>query len=87
MIIVFCLLWPLVGPYDANAVDFSRSDQLSSLSHPLGTDHFGRDLVSRVAVGGRTSLEIAAIALAIIFLIGVPYGSIAALGGGSLMPR
>lgn len=84
MIILFCLLWPLVAPYDANAVDFTRSDQLPSLAHPLGTDHFGRDLVSRVAVGGRTSLEIAAIALAIIFLIGVPYGTIAALSGGKL---
>jgi ABC-type dipeptide/oligopeptide/nickel transport system permease subunit len=77
-------LWPLVSPYGANDVDFHRSVQGPSLDHPLGTDTFGRDLLTRLAEGGRTSLAIAALALGIILVIGVAYGTVAAVAGGKV---
>ena len=80
-IVAYCVLWPLVSPYGANEVDFGQSRQGPSLGHPLGTDQFGRDLLTRLAAGGRTSFAIAAIALAIILVIGVVYGTIAAVTG------
>lgn len=80
-LIAYCLLWPLLSPYDADDVDFSAAGQAPSLAHPLGTDQFGRDLLTRLAEGGRTSLAIAAIALAIILTIGLLYGTVAALAG------
>jgi ABC-type dipeptide/oligopeptide/nickel transport system permease subunit len=82
VLVGFCLLWPSLGPYDANHVDFSLSRQGPSLAHPLGTDQFGRDLVTRLAAGGRVSLAISAAALSIILAIGFLYGAVSGLAGG-----
>ncbi len=81
-LVAYCVVWPFVSPYGANEVDFSVNREGPSFAHPLGTDQFGRDLLTRLAVGGRTSLAIAGIALAIILTIGVLYGTTAALLGG-----
>jgi dipeptide transport system permease protein len=81
-LVAYCVLWPFVSPYGANDVDFAVNREGPSFAHPLGTDQFGRDLLTRLAVGGRTSLAIAGMALAIILTIGVLYGSAAALAGG-----
>lgn len=81
LIVVFSLLWPVVSPYDANDVNFSLSREGPSLAHPLGTDQFGRDLLTRLAIGGRTTLLIVIAAIAIIFVLGVAYGAAAALSG------
>jgi ABC-type dipeptide/oligopeptide/nickel transport system permease subunit len=89
-LLAFILLWPVVSPYDANGVDFEDALEHPSASHPLGTDLFGRDLLTRVAVGGRTTLMIATLALAIIISVGTLYGTAAALAGrrvDSLMMR
>ncbi len=81
-LIAYVVLFPLVSPYGANDVDLSQGRELPSLGHPLGTDQFGRDLLTRLAVGGRTTLAIAALALAIILTIGFLWGTAAALAGG-----
>jgi ABC-type dipeptide/oligopeptide/nickel transport system permease subunit len=78
-IIAYCLLWPLISPYGANEVEFAQSREGPSLAHPFGTDQFGRDLLTRLAVGGRTSFVIAGIALGVILALGVVYGTVAAL--------
>lgn len=80
-IIAYCLLLPLFSPYGANEIDFAQNREGPSLAHPFGTDQFGRDLLTRLAVGGRTSLLIATIALGVILAIGVVYGTVAALAG------
>ncbi len=81
-LIAYVVLFPLVSPHGANDVDFSQGRELPSVEHPLGTDQFGRDLLTRLAVGGQTTLAIAAFALAIIVVIGFLWGTIAALAGG-----
>jgi ABC-type dipeptide/oligopeptide/nickel transport system permease subunit len=81
LILAFALVWPLVSAYGADDVDFSRSRQGPSRAHPLGTDQFGRDLLARLAVGGRTTLAIVGIAIVIIFAVGLIYGATAALAG------
>jgi oligopeptide transport system permease protein len=81
LILVFVLVWPAVSPYEANGVNFDVSRQGPSPAHPLGTDQFGRDLMTRLAAGGRTTLVIVAIAVAIIAVVGIGYGAISALGG------
>jgi ABC-type dipeptide/oligopeptide/nickel transport system permease subunit len=80
-ILAFVLLWPVVSPYDPNGVDFDLSRQGPSLAHPLGTDQFGRDLLTRLAAGGRTTLLIVVIAVAIIAVLGIGYGALSALSG------
>lgn len=83
VLLLYMFFWPLVSPYDPNQVDFHLSRQGPSPEHPLGTDQFGRDLMTRLAVGGRTTLLIAMIALVIIFVLGVAYGAASALGGNT----
>jgi ABC-type dipeptide/oligopeptide/nickel transport system permease subunit len=83
VLLLYMFFWPLVSPYDPNQVDFHLSRQGPSPEHPLGTDQFGRDLMTRLAVGGRTTLLIATIALVIIFVLGVSYGAASALGGNT----
>ncbi|HET9242354.1 MAG TPA: ABC transporter permease [Gaiella sp.] len=82
VLLAYCLIWPLVSPYDPNEVDFSVGRQGPSLEHPFGTDQFGRDLFTRAAVGGRVSIAIGFAATLVILAIGVTYGSIAGFLGG-----
>jgi ABC-type dipeptide/oligopeptide/nickel transport system permease subunit len=80
--VLFCALWPEVAPYGHNRVDLGLSRQGPSLEHPLGTDQFGRDLLTRVAAAGRVSLAITGAALAIVLVLGFVYGAVAGLAGG-----
>ena len=53
-----------------------------SSAHWFGTDHLGRDLLSRILYGGRVSLSIAAIVVTLAIAIGAPLGAIAGYFGG-----
>ena len=81
-ICLYCLLVPIFSPYDPNAVNFSESYLPASLQHPFGTDKFGRDLFTRVAVGGRISIGIGFAGTIAILTVGVIYGSVAGFLGG-----
>jgi peptide/nickel transport system permease protein len=83
-IVAWCLVWPALSPHGPDEVDLASSRQGPSLAHPLGTDQFGRDLVARLAEGGRTTLAIAALALGLILAVGGLYGTIAAVAGGKV---
>jgi len=78
-LVLACLLVPVLVPHDPYAIDFDQKLQGPSLSHPLGTDLFGRDLLVRMAVGGQFSLLVAGGALALILALGFLYGSLAGL--------
>jgi oligopeptide transport system permease protein len=80
--IAACVVWPAVSGWDPNAVDFSIRLQGPSGEHPLGTDAFGRDLLSRMTEGGRYSLTIAAGAALLVLVAGFLYGGVAGLVGG-----
>jgi oligopeptide transport system permease protein len=82
LIVLYCVVVPLVSPHDPNEVDFSQAYAPPSLDHPFGTDKFGRDLFTRIAVGGRISIGIGFAATFAILLIGLVYGAIAGFIGG-----
>jgi oligopeptide transport system permease protein len=82
LIVLYCLLEPVFSPYDPNHVDFAQSYLSPSWDHPFGTDKFGRDLFTRVAVGGRISIGIGFAGTFAILVIGLVYGSIAGFLGG-----
>jgi oligopeptide transport system permease protein len=73
-----------VSPYDPYKVDFAQARQTPSFEHPLGTDRFGRDMLTRTALGGRVSIGIGFAATIVILLIGVAYGAISGFVGGML---
>ena len=84
LLLAYCLFWPLISPYDPNEVDFSQARQNPTLAHPLGTDNFGRDLLTRTALGGRISIGIGFAATLVILAIGVAYGATSGFVGGKL---
>jgi oligopeptide transport system permease protein len=84
LLLAYCLIWPLVSPYDPYEVQFSEARQNPSLEHPLGTDSFGRDILTRAALGGRVSIGIGFAATLVILAIGVAYGAISGFVGGHL---
>ena len=84
LIVLFCLVAPLVSPHDPNRVHFPDAYQGPSWSHPFGTDQFGRDLLTRTALGGRISIGIGFGATLAILAIGVLYGAISGFVGGKL---
>lgn len=83
-LVLFCSLGPALSPYEPNEIHLYDQLQRPSLAHPLGTDFFGRDLLTRMAVGGRNSLLIAGLALAFILVLGISYGAAAGLAGGKV---
>ena len=83
-LVLFCIFWPIVSPYDPNEIDFANKNATPSLEHPFGTDNFGRDLMTRAALGGRVSIGIGFAATFVILVIGVLYGSISGFAGGRL---
>ena len=84
IILAYCIIVPIVSPYDPDAVNFKDAYLPPSLAHPFGTDQFGRDLFTRVALGGRISIAIGFAATLAILLIGLTYGSISGFVGGWL---
>jgi oligopeptide transport system permease protein len=84
LLLLFVVIFPFVSPYDPDKIDFALKAQGPSLHHPFGTDNFGRDLMTRTAVGGRVSMGIGFGATLAILLIGVAYGSISGFVGGRL---
>ena len=83
ILVLMCILAPL-SPYDPERSDLPDKFQPPSASHFLGTDALGRDLLTRILYGGRISLSVGGIAVAISLLIGVPIGALAGYYGGSL---
>ena len=74
---------PMLTPFDpVKDQDYKALDQGPSRTHPLGTDHLGRDVWSRVAFGARTILVLGPISVAVAFLVGMALGLAAGFFGG-----
>lgn len=83
VVIVFGVVFAnFLTPYAYDAQDYGSRFSYPSLEHPLGTDNFGRDLLSRILYGGRISLLVALLALLISVVIGVFLGATAGYFGG-----
>ncbi len=75
---------PWLAPYDPLAIDLGRNFQGSSWAHPLGTDHLGRDTLSRLLYGARVSLLISLASVSSALLVGLVSGLLAAWHRGWL---
>ncbi|OAN84902.1 ABC transporter permease [Sulfitobacter geojensis] len=72
-------------PFDHTALTIPDKLQTPSSTHLLGTDHFGRDLLSMIMVGARTSIAVALVAVGIGMGLGVPLGLWAAARQGTMV--
>ncbi len=80
--ILAAALAPLLAPHDPNAVDVLRKFAPPSAEFPLGTDHLGRDVLSRLLYGARLSIGTAVVATLGISLLGLFLGMLAGYVGG-----
>ncbi|MEM9709022.1 MAG: ABC transporter permease [Pseudomonadota bacterium] len=85
VLILTALLSVFWTPYDITALNISQRLQPPSGAYPLGTDQFGRDMVSMLMIGARTSIAVALVAVGIGMGVGVPLGLLAAATRGSLL--
>ena len=82
LVIGVAIFAPQLSPYDPLDAVMTESLQEPSSAHPFGTDKLGRDLLSRVIFGTRTSLIMTLCLVAVIFVIGTFLGVIAGYFGG-----
>ena len=81
-LIVIAIFAPQIAPYDPNAQDYMAVLQEPGEEHLLGTDEYGRDILSRIIFGTRVSLSVGIVAQIIATIIGVTLGALAAYYGG-----
>jgi peptide/nickel transport system permease protein len=80
--VALALLSFLWTPHPVDGVDIGSKLLGPSAEHWLGTDHFGRDLLSMIMVGARTSIAVAVVAVGIGMALGVPLGLLASAHAG-----
>ena len=80
--VVVALLTPWIAPYSYQAQNLDLGASAPSAAHWLGTDIFGRDVLTQIMYGGRISLAVGFIATAVALLIGVTWGAVAGYVGG-----
>lgn len=80
--IVVAIFAPMIAPYDPIEQNMEIMLDPPSLKHPLGTDEFGRDMLSRIIYGAQISLAIGTVGVLIAVIFGVALGTIAGYFGG-----
>lgn len=71
-------------PYDPDAMDTENELQFFSAAHPLGTDQFGRDVLSRIMQGARVSFLVGALTVVFGLVVGGAVGAVAGYYGGKV---
>jgi oligopeptide transport system permease protein len=84
MMVVLAILTPWIAPYGYEAQNLDLGATPPSAAHWLGTDIFGRDLLTQILYGGRISLAVGFIATAVALVIGVTWGAVAGYVGGRI---
>lgn len=82
LFIITAIFAPFIAPYDPNVADFAAFLAQPSADHLLGTDSYGRDVLSRIIYGARVSLIIGVLAVTIACAIGTFLGMVAGYFGG-----
>jgi peptide/nickel transport system permease protein len=84
LLTVVAIAAPLLMPHSPTAVDVVNRLQPPNATHWFGTDELGRDILSRVILGARVSLQVGFIAVGLSLAAGVPLGLVAGFYGGRI---
>ena len=76
--VLVALLSYVWTPFDVTQIDIGNKLKTPNQIYWLGTDHFGRDILSMIMVGARTSIAVALVAVGIGIIIGTPLGLLSA---------
>jgi len=83
-IVVMSIVAPYIAPRDPSEIGLGQVNSPPSAQFPLGTDLYGRDMLSRIIWGGRFILLVALAAVVICMAVGVPIGLVSAYTGGTV---
>lgn len=83
-LVLVAALAPLISPYDPIQQDLRNALQSPNSAHWLGTDKYGRDVLSRLIWGAQVNLRIGFLAVLIPFVVGTVLGGLAGYFGGWL---
>ncbi len=83
LLVLVAIFAPWIAPFDYAAQDLMNTNMAPSWPHLLGTDEFGRDVLSRLIYGARTSLSVSAAAIFISISAGMTLGAAAGYFGGA----
>ncbi|SJZ59240.1 oligopeptide transport system permease protein [Cetobacterium ceti] len=84
VLIVMCIFAPMFSKYNFEVTDTSSINLGPSSLHIFGTDSLGRDIFTRVWVGGRVSIMIGFVGTLMVICVGCVYGGIAGYFGGKI---
>jgi peptide/nickel transport system permease protein len=84
LLVALALFAPLLSPHSPLEQDLSRRLLPPSAGNPLGTDELGRDILSRIFFGARTTLAIVALVIVLVAPVGLAVGTVAGFVGGFL---
>ncbi len=82
LILTMTIFSSLLAPFEPNVMDMNQIYQAPNAAHLLGTDQLGRDVLSRLLVGGKVTLLIATVSVVLSSVIGIIYGGISGYFGG-----
>lgn len=83
-LLLVALLAPMLTPHDPTAMNPAHRLQAPGKDYPLGTDQFGRDQLTRLLYGARTSLSIGLVTTGIAATFGIALGVLAGFVGGAV---
>jgi peptide/nickel transport system permease protein len=82
VLVLAAIFAPLLSPYGPTKTNLPVKLSPPTFAHPFGTDHFGRDMFSRMLFGARISLRVGLSVVVLAGLLGTPIGLIAGYFGG-----
>lgn len=84
LLLLIAIFAKYICPYDPYAQDLLMAQKAPSLAHPLGTDRYGRDMLSRIIIGSTTSIFSTLLLVAVITALGTAIGIICGWSGGKI---
>jgi len=84
LIILIAIFAPQLAPHNPTDIDVTNRLAGPTIKHPFGTDHLGRDLLSRLIFGSRIALLVSLPAIGLGVIVGIMLGTIAGYSGGTL---
>lgn len=81
-LIAVAVFAPVLTPYDYDVQNLANAKMPPDAAHWMGTDEFGRDLLTRILYGARTSLTVSTVSIGLSLMAGLTLGAAAAYFGG-----
>ncbi len=84
VILLMAVFPAMFTPYDPLEVDVDHILEAPSMEHPLGTDEYGRDVLSRIVYGARSTMMVGVFSSLLAAAVGIPLGLLAGYFGGAI---